>query len=235
MARLKRRTRALFHYRSDLALASQEGIGLRTLTGVDATFTRTGTATASDSDGTSYTVIDQEPRFHWVSGIPYLQLGSGEVNFWNFFALPMAFTVYVRIVENGTQAIANARVLQIGAAGGTAPNFQILRGASFYQCTHDNNDGSAVSSIQAALPSNGQGVEFRAVLRADGSVLFGQSINEAAETVAAASGVNTIAAAWSDTRLYINSIGSSNVGANHFRKILIVPGERSLAFMRTFF
>lgn len=232
---LTARSRLPFHWRAAGGL-------LRSLNGTDAVFVRAATTTVFDSAGVSNTMVNGQPAFEWVDldsdGVretPVLVLDTNDRVYWPLLYLPQAMTVYVRFVEAGTISTLSDRVLQIGAAGGTAPLLKIESSGTFYRATHDNNDGSAVTSTLAAAPTAGQRVELRLVLGATGTVLLGQSINEGTESVTSTSGVNTLGAAWTDTRLYLNSINASNVGTNKFRDVKIMPGVRTLAQCRTDF
>lgn len=158
---------------------------------------------------------------------------SDDTLFSDFTAPPQEMTVYVKFVERGTIDIANARVFEIGSAASGDPRFGVNRqSGGFYQLFHDN--GTTVpTAVLAAAPSVGDTVELRAVLNADGSVLLGQSINGGTETTASGSPAATLQAAWADTRLYINSAGTSNQGVNAFAAIKVSAGIKTLAEMRS--
>jgi hypothetical protein len=235
MPALVTRSRLLFHWRSALCT-------LRTLQAVDAVFSRAANASSSDSQGMAYTAINGQPAWYWrdddadsVAETPELRLDTDDRLYWPFLALPQAMTIYLKFTEGGTISTASDRILQIGAAAGTAPFLKIESSGTFYRATHDNNDGSAVTVTLAAAPTAGQRVELRLVLNSDGSILLGQSINDATESVTSTSGVNTLAAAWSDTRLHLNSIGATNVGTGFFRAVKVIKGTRTLAQCRVDF
>lgn len=150
-----------------------------------------------------------------------------------FNARPQPMTIYIRFVELGTMvAIANLRILQIGASAGTDPRLFISGDSSgFYRIVHDNGP-TIVTSTLATAPTFGQRVELRATLSATGSVQINQSINEGAETSATASGAATLAAAWSAATLWVNSLSTSVTGFMALRNLRIERGAVSLQRMR---
>jgi len=229
------RSRLLFHWRS-------HECSLVALTGQKAVLTRAATASANDSANVSYTAVNGQPLWDWYDldsdGVyerPALQLGTNDRCYFDFLALPRSLTVWLDFIEAGSISINNARVMQRGAAAGTAPHLLIRSNATNYLATHDNNDGSAVSATLAAAPTSGQRVRLRLGLNPDGSVLLGQRIHTGTESVAGPSGVNTLAAAWSGTRLYLNSIDASNVGAIALLEVKIAADVRSADFMERAF
>ncbi len=144
--------------------------------------------------------------------------------------LPRSMTAYAKFVEYGTIATGGTSgVLGIGAH--VNPAFYVANDATgHYQVQHVR--AGSVSSTAAAAPTLGQVVEVRAVLNADGSVQFGQSIAGAAEVVAAASAANALAAAWNDTTLTVNSIGGASTGFAALLSLRIAAGVQTLATMR---
>lgn len=144
-----------------------------------------------------------------------------------FNAPPQPLTMYAKIAEGGT-ALANGVVAYVGDAGASDPFFTIIgAGGGVYAARN-----SSVLSTAAAGPAVGNTVEGRAVFFADGSVQFGQSINGAAEVVAAASGAHAFGSAFVAPTLYFNSFGTSGVGFSSFVAVRVAAGARTLAFMR---
>lgn len=150
-----------------------------------------------------------------------------------FTPVPQEMTVYAKFVEGGTKDILNAGVLHVGgtSSGGDA-RFQIhSTGAGLYTLRHDN--GVTNTSVsQAAGPAIGDTVEFRGVLNADGSLAFGQSINGGTETVVTDATVTELQGAWNDTRIYINSRGTAEMGLGSFVNVLAESGTKTLAEMQ---
>jgi hypothetical protein len=146
---------------------------------------------------------------------------------------PMELTLYARCYERGTILTTNgARLAQIGASGNTAPACILYAGGGVYQAQHNNNV-AVVSSSLAVAPSIGDLVELRAVLRADGSVQIGQSINSAAETLGAQSAGNALATAWSDTTLWAGSVGGAFGGFVGLAALKTLRGVQTMAAMRS--
>lgn len=147
------------------------------------------------------------------------------------FTLPaQAMSVYAKFIERGASLVANARVLHIGASAGTGPLFALYSTGSVYRAAHDNNT-LEVNSTAGVGVAIGATVELLANLASDGAITLTQSINGAAPTTAAASAANTISA-WSDDVLWINSVGSSNIGCNAFLTVKVASGTRTLQEMR---
>jgi hypothetical protein len=139
--------------------------------------------------------------------------------YWDYTPVPQAMMVYSRFVEAGSVS-ASGRLWEIGAAGGLSPRLVCYASGGFYTAYHETSAGSVSASL-AAAPSAGNTVELVFVLNADGSVEIVQSINSAAIT-GASSAVLALASAFSDTRLWLNSVGSSFVGSNKFAEVKAV-------------
>ena len=161
---------------------------------------------------------------------------NDETFYANFLHAPREMTVYVKFIELGTiQLAASTGVLQIGEAAASDKLLQIRRDATgFYQGLHDNGP-TTVTTTLASAPSYLDTVELRLILNADGSVQIGQSVNAATEAVSTASAANALAAAWSDTRLYLNSRGTSGRGVAAYRAVKVCRGSQSMADMRSLF
>jgi hypothetical protein len=148
-----------------------------------------------------------------------------------FTHAPQPMTVYARVVEGGTtQTDASPRLWQIG---GGSRRFRIEAGSSVYLVAVNN--GASLSVVQAASsPSLGDAVELRAVLQMSGVVTLGQSINGGAEAVvSSAANASAVPSTWDASALYINSeSAASRHGFNAFRNLIIVRGEKGLAYFR---
>ena len=154
-----------------------------------------------------------------------------EVFYADFPWAPQEMTVYAKFIELGTVQISSARVLQISNAANADARLFLIESGGFYRFQHDNGP-TAVSSTQAVAPSLGDTVELRGLLASTGRCTIGQSINSAAEVVAAQSGAAALAAAWSGERCYINSVGTTGKGFAAFEAVKINRGTKTMAEMR---
>lgn len=228
---VERRSRIAFHW-------AAHRHSLISIDGRVPTHTRPATAAPGDSSGVARTVVAHQPAWDNIDwdgdatrDTPALLLGPNDKIFWAYPQVPRLLTAYLEFVENGTLAIASAALLYFGNAGNTGARLWTDSTGSFYRVRHHNGT-TEVTSTLAAAPTSGQRVVLRAVLFADGSVQLHQSINGAAETSAAASGANTLAAAWSDTRLYLGTTGDTNPGNVKVVRARIALGNRSAAQMQ---
>lgn len=144
---------------------------------------------------------------------------------------PQAMTIYLKFVERGTITIASAAQAYVGNAGNTGARLWIDSTGTYYRVRH-HNGSSEVTATLAAAPAIGDVVELRAVLSATGTVLIGQSIGGATETVTSASSALALATAFGDTRLYLNSTGTSNQGATAILAYRVMRGVQTLTTMR---
>jgi hypothetical protein len=205
-------------------------------TGQVGTFTRTTTQTAPDVHGTNYTAPHSLPAWAMVDTdadtvrdrLGLLMDANGAMS-WACEVVPQALTVYVSFEMR--EAIANAKAILSLGGDGTGARLAILSTGSFYQVLH-HNGSSSVSATLGAAPSLNQRVELRAVLRATGSVLLGQAINGAAETVTGASGTLALAAAWGAAVFRLARDGAGAVGAGLFFTARIAAGELTLEQIR---
>jgi hypothetical protein len=230
-------SRILFHWRADR-------MRLTALGGEAATLTRASDATVNDSAGTSRTVGHHQSAWTWIDSngdaavdAPALWLSrvaSGktvaDLLSWPFLAPPQAMTLYVRFVENGTIALANARVLTIGSAALGTPYLYVFSNGTTYRAEH-HNGSSAVTAALGAAPTTGNRVELRVVLAANGAVTIGQSINGAAETTATSSAL-ALSAAWSATTLWLNGEAAATAGNGYYRTLKVSAGVRTLTDMQ---
>jgi hypothetical protein len=157
-----------------------------------------------------------------------------ETFFADFVHAPQAMTIYAklraRIASGGNSDV---RVLHIGSATpGADPRLIILDDPNGYTAAHDNGSTVVTTADTLTGVALDEPFELRLVVNADGSLLLGQSIDEAAEEVTATTAANALGAAWAGQRLYLNSSGASNVGLNAFEATKVMPGVLSLAAMR---
>lgn len=152
------------------------------------------------------------------------------------FRLPPAeMTIYVRGIERtrtDVAAAATGRVLHIGAAANSDPRLLLYRasGETGYRFQHDPGTGVETSNIGSA--AQGDLVELRGVLGATGTATLGVSVNGGAETTNGPSSASALADAWSDARLYLNSVGTSSYGAFGYTHVAVALGTKTLAEMR---
>lgn len=145
---------------------------------------------------------------------------------------PQQVTVRSKHVEKGSYSLDNSRVWQIGAASGTSnPRTYIYANDNLYRSAHHNGT-TEIYSVPTGSPAMANTVELRHALAADGAVQLGRSFNAAAEVVGSASAANAFGADWADTRLYVNSAGTSSQGFNAFQQIMISRKTRTLAELR---
>lgn len=148
-----------------------------------------------------------------------------------FVATPQAMTVYAKFYELGLAQAAQRRILRLGNSDSIAGFLLYAPGsANNYTFRHHNGTTSITSSISVAW-NTGDLIELRGVLRADGSVYIGVSVNGGAETAASPSTALALAPAWASTSLeFPTSTGSSE--AIGLTEMAIVRGERSIAQLR---
>ena len=142
---------------------------------------------------------------------------------------PQAMTLYAKVRGGVTES--GDRVLQIGQAGGQAPRLQIERTGTGFKVTHANGT-STVDSEAAALPDFGEYAEVRVVLSGDGAVRLHVTIDDTT-TSGTKSAALDFAESWSDSRLWLNSVGLTNIGSQSFADVKIVLGtDRPLVEMQ---
>ena len=146
-----------------------------------------------------------------------------------FHAQPQAMTIYARLVERGTIA-AVARVMNISNPGGGTAELRIDVNSG-YRIRHRTADGD-VNAQTGITPAIGDTVELVAQLNADGSVRMIQSLNGAAITTTAKSSALTLASAWSDQLLFVNSVDTAGVGFNEFPDLALFVGVHPIADCR---
>lgn len=152
-----------------------------------------------------------------------------------FTAAPQEMTIYSKHVERGTLLADSQRLWQIGAANSaTDPRMGVIASGGFYRMFYDDGIGLLNATLSAA-PSYGDVVEIRAVLRSDGGITIGQSINGGAETTATGGASLSFGSAWADTRIYLNSGGTSLRGNTLLMGMKAVAGTKTMAEMRNIF
>lgn len=149
------------------------------------------------------------------------------------YAPPQAETLYTRFIERGSIHQTQARIWELGVATSLSPRLILESNGFFYQMTNAQTAG-IVQSTLATGSSIGNLIELRGVLAADGRVQLHQSINGGAETSAAQSAAQALAARWSDQLIWLNSVGTvaNTIGFNAFHAPIVVRGAPSLADFR---
>lgn len=146
---------------------------------------------------------------------------------------PQEMTVYVRFKSSAYKQ--TGRIMQIGGAVASAdPRFGIFRQSTTdFRCFYSNNS-TFVGVNVTSTPDGDDLVEFRGVLNADGSVQCGVSVNSGAETTSIASAAISggLSDAWKDTRLYINSGGTTEQWVAAYHSVKVARGIKTMAQMR---
>lgn len=163
----------------------------------------------------------------------YLDLPSG-------VSTPTALAVYgrVRVPYATNGGITNAGLFRIGAAATATNLFQLFwQSTTALRLTHSSG-GSSVTADVTTPTTAGSTLEFLALLAADGTPTLITSVDGGAVSSATGSAL-ALASAWDDTRIYLNSLGSSNRGAMTLLRNTIKPGvptggtaEENLIYMR---
>jgi hypothetical protein len=175
----------------------------------------------------------------WSSALDLSQTRNADLLYGAFPHAPSVFasggvTFYLRFVERGTYLTASGHLLKIGSAtAGADPRIAIRQNSNRYGITHDDGVSPQTATLGVG-PTFGLPHEIRAVVNTDGSVLIGQSINGATETVTAASSAVPFTAAWAAERLYIGSDGTSGHGLNPIIAVKVVRGVYTMDEMRDF-
>jgi hypothetical protein len=172
----------------------------------------------------------------------YIPTTSGSVTrnadslYFPFTLSPREMTIFVRGYERvpSSTAIATTGIVAITDAAITDAKLYIRRSPpspAGYKLQHDPATSTETSGVGAAAVY-GDLVELRGVLGANGACTIGASLNGAAEATNGPSTAQALAASWSAQRLYLNSIGATNVGAFAFTQVLVALGTKSMAEMR---
>lgn len=160
---------------------------------------------------------------------------SADSLYFPYTAPPQAMTIYVRGVHRGSRYEAGSVILQISGDGNQNPRLQINRPAAttpiHFQTVNAANTFSTINP-SGPEPVLNDLVEYRGILRANGNLGYGHTLNNGAESVATVITGTPLEAAWGGTRLYIGRNGPGNAGLFAFTHVLIAKGEQSLATMR---
>ncbi|GAB1340877.1 hypothetical protein [Gemmatimonas sp.] len=241
-APLELRSRLLAHWRAhDLTLHAE-------LTGLTGVLTRAATGTATDSNGTTYTAVNAQPRWDWrdldgdsVREAVGLLMGTGDRLVWSdggtaLSLIPKAMAFSLEFVETGGVTTSSAANLYLGNNGVTGARFFLDATGTYYRLRHHNGT-SEVTVTLAVAPTAGQLVRLRGQLYADGSVQLWQQINGGVETATARSGANTLAATWGagSAFLRLNALGSGNASTACYLQLKLAAGLPDLATLLRLF
>lgn len=157
---------------------------------------------------------------------------NAETMYLPYTPAPQAMSLYVKVIDwAGGQA--SGTLAHIGSAtAATDPRLTIaITSGGTIVAAYD--DGVTPASTGAlAAPSAGDDVEVCVTLTAAGVVDMVASINGGADVDVASAAGGAVPAAWADTRMYLNSAGSSQVGFNAFASVVAAAGVKTLAEMR---
>lgn len=224
-------SRLPFHWRGDR-------FSLTAMGGQAATHTRATTAAPVDYAAVARTVVHSQPAWQledWDGDATReraaLLLGTSDVLYWPVPVLPAEMTIYLEFVQVGAVPGVGGTIWYLGNAGNTGARLWVDSSGTYWRVRHHNGTTEVTSTLTAA-PASGNRVALRVTLSATGVVQIHQSINGAAETSATASGTNTLAAAWSDTRLYASSTGSTNAAALSLVRSRLAYGAMTAAQMQ---
>ena len=147
---------------------------------------------------------------------------SADSLYWDYIHAPQEKMAYVRFVESGSISNASSGIFAISAAALSVPVLRVFRETGGYFAEHWNGV-STVATAELASPVVGDTVELLLVMLSTGSIQLIQSINGAAVTSTAATGVLALATAWGGPRLWLNSVASAAyAGSNRFAEVKLV-------------
>lgn len=192
---------------------------------------RAGTATLTDVNGATVTLVNNQPRFQTVSGVILFKGGAQTTDYlkWLLPVLPEACTIYLKLINRGAPAGTMA-VAGLGTADGSLMLSKTT--SNTYQARHHN--GTAAVTSTSAAATTGQTLEFRIVLRATGVIQIYTTTNGGSETAATASASNALGAAWGGTVAMLLAGGvSGDSGDDDVAAIAYFPGEPSLTLCRS--
>ncbi len=205
---------------------------LNARTGQVGTCVRAGTATLTDVNGATVTLVNNQIRLQSVSGVVLYKGGAQTTDYlqWSLPVLPEAFTLYVKLINRGAPG-ATMAVVCLGTAD---PSVMLSKTTSnTYQARHHN--GSAAVTSTSAAASAAQVLEFRIVVRSTGVIQLYTTTDGGSEVAATASGANALnATAWGGTVAVRLAGGvSGNSGDDDVHAIAYFQGEPSLTLCRS--
>ena len=194
----------------------------------------------TDRDGSTNTAEVDVPRVTWIdqgsgeTDTPALLLGTSDVIYWEHPIIPsMApFTLYWSGRQLAAMAAADGLWHMGSATAATDPRLLVISNGTNYSAIYDDGVTTLTATL-AAAPADTNDFEIRVVFDPlTTGILIGQSVSSAAETTATDTNTALAASAFADSRIYLNSTGTSNVGDTHVYAAKIEPGIKTLAEMR---
>lgn len=142
--------------------------------------------------------------------------------YWNFPPVPQAMMIYSRHVERADLSI-DSRVWHIGASGDSNPRLGLgWSGGNLRRIRWQNAAGTEVTSDPGETTSPGDTIELVVPIQSDGKVQIIQAKNGGAVSDGALSAALALPSAWGDTKLWLNGVGASAVGAGGFAELKVV-------------
>ena len=141
---------------------------------------------------------------------------------------PQEMAIYGKIL-NWVGGQVSGTLFHIGSATATTDPRIVLSitGAGALQAVYD--DGTTVASTgTVSAPSSDEDVEFLVTLSSAGVVDLAVSIDGGAQIDVSSASGGALPSAWADTRLYVNSAGSTQVG---FNRVGAIKGARVIHTM----
>lgn len=156
---------------------------------------------------------------------------ASDLLYFNYSHVPQELTTYCKFIDLGSGIATDfPGVWGMGLAVPRLMLYNNQTGGGGFGVNHHNG----TTTVEASGPANAAFsniVEARSVLAANGSVTIGQVTNGAAETVGGPTGAAALAGAWSQTRLYVGTNGSTP-GAVGIEALIVVKGTQSMATMQ---
>lgn len=219
LARWGDRSRAILHFRADDCRTTA-------LTGHSGTFVRASAGTAVDSNGVTYTAGQYVPCWQWTGGVPGLLIRPADAPRTVeslTYTVPgpiVAHSGYIRFVDRGAAAVADARYLSWGTTGNRLAIARATNGP-----TANWNGGSGqVFSIGTAHPTSGQLVELFWWLSATGTVRLSYRYDEGTLVERPESGSSTAPPVTpSASTVSIGHVSAGSVGGIEVQRALLWP------------
>jgi hypothetical protein len=161
-------------------------------------------------------------------------MGNGVTEYlnWTQPLQKVAVTFFAHFIENGTLASAGRVLFSASNAAGSNPRLYVGESGGKYAFVHHNGSAGVSSTMTGTAPVNGDLVELRCHLYADGGVQIWQSINGAAETTPGKSATQTINAWASPTILQLNAVGGGNIGVTDWLGFVLAGGLQTQTKLR---
>jgi len=155
-----------------------------------------------------------------------------------FTAPPQSMTVYLRGINRGLYLAesTNKRAVHIGSNNvALTSRFGLLyTSGNLVGAQFEDSSGTRTASVSAGTINVSDLVEHRGVVRADGSLIVGATINNGAEQVSAATATGTLDAPFALERLWLTGAFTSTAQNSPFAytHVVVAAGEQTLDTMR---